>query len=205
MSNSNGPQYIRQETYVDPMTPAAPQAAVVNEQQVVAEPLQVDRVAVVQQAPMAQVRTVEPSGAVETAYNRRFAPDAVIAALVGLVLLVIGLLAVVRGGFDGPMEDPIVEVLGFTHTTTLGLIEIGLGLCLLICGVTSSRSGALFFGSVLGIAGFVGAVQTESFEEPFALESGLAWLMVIAAIAVVASALLMPRFITRSSTVHQIQ
>jgi hypothetical protein len=38
----------------------------------------------------------------------------VIAALVGLVLLVIGLIAIVRGGFSGPMLDPVVKVLGFT-------------------------------------------------------------------------------------------
>jgi len=40
----------------------------------------------------------------------------------------------VRGGFSGPMSDPVVKVLGFTHTTTLGLIEIGFGVCLLASG-----------------------------------------------------------------------
>ncbi len=96
--------------------------------------------------------------------------------LVGLVVMIVGLLAIVRGGFDGPMEDPVVEVLGFTHTTTLGLIEVVLGGLLLICGVSAWRSGALFFGSIMAIAGFIGAVQTESFVTSLALESGLAWL-----------------------------
>lgn len=204
MSDLNGPQYMRRETYADPGLPAD---AVVSEQRVVSSP-QINRVAVTQEpvvaAPVAQIRTVAaPVGAVQTAYSRRFAPDAIIASVVGLVLLVVGLLAVVRGGFDGPMETPVVEVLGFTHTTTLGLIEAFVGVCLLIAGVTSSRSGALFFGSVLGIAAFVGAVQTESFAEPLALESGHAWLMVFAAAIVVASALLMPRFTTRSTSIHQ--
>lgn len=205
MSNIDGPQYVRRENYVDPPTPAVPQAAIVTEQRLVPGPA--DRTEVVQQAPVVavtQVRTTAPAGNVRTAYSRRFAPDAVIAALVGLFLLIVGLLAVVRGGFDGSMDVPVVEVLGFTHTTTLGLIEAGLGLCLLISGATSSRSGALLFASVMGIAGFVGAVQTKSFAKSLALESGHAWLLVVAAIAVVASALLMPRFVTHSTTDHPV-
>jgi len=204
MSDINGPQYVRRESYADPGGPVV-EGAPVLAQPVVAAP-QVQGVVVQEPvAPVTQVRTVAPAAAVQqTAYSRRFAPDAVICALVGLALLIVGLLAMVRGGFDGSMEEPVVEVLGFTHTTTLGIIEAFLGLCLLICGVTSSRSGALFFGSVLGIAAFVGAVQAESFDESLALESSHAWLMVFAAVIVVISALLMPRFTTRSTSVHAV-
>jgi hypothetical protein len=184
VSNVDGPEHVRQETFVDPVVAEPVQPVVV-------QPVVAERV-VTQQA-------VAPVQAVRTASVRRFAPDAVIAALVGLVLLVIGLLAVVRGGFDGPMEDPVVEVLGFTHTTTLGLIEIVLGTCLLISGASSWRGGALFFGSVLAIGGFVGAVQTESFVTDLALESSFAWLATIAGVVVALSALLMPRYLTRSS------
>lgn len=184
MSNVDGPQHVRQETFVDPVVAEPVQPVVV-------QPVVAERV-VTQQA-------VAPVQAVRTASVRRFAPDAIIAAVVGLVLLVIGLLAVVRGGFDGPMEDPVVEVLGFTHTTTLGLIEIVLGTCLLISGASSWRGGALFFGSVLAIGGFVGAVQTESFVTDLALESSFAWLATIAGAVVALSALLMPRYLTRSS------
>ncbi len=144
------------------------------------------------------------AGQVQTAYTAHWAPDAIIAGLIGLVLLVVGLIAITRGGFDGEMSDPVVNVLGFTHTTTLGLIEIGIGVCLLISGATRSRSGALFFGTVLGIAGFVGAVQTSSFDESLALESAMAWLAVLAGLVVVLSALLMPRFARHSTTIAQI-
>ena len=52
--------------------------------------------------PVAPVAVAPVSaGHVRTAYNSRFAPDAVIAGVVGLVLLVVGLIAIVRGGFDG--------------------------------------------------------------------------------------------------------
>ena len=147
---------------------------------------------------------VRAGGQVRKAYASHFEPDAVIAALVGLVILVVGLIAIVRGGFDGPMSTPVVEVLGFTHTTTLGLIEIAIGGALLISGATRSRSGAVFFGCVLGIGGFVGAVQTESFSESLALESSMAWLAVLPSIVVVLSALMMPRFARQSTTIERL-
>ena len=144
-------------------------------------------------------------GEVRRAYASRFAPDAVIASVVGLVMLLMGLIAVIRGGFTGPMSEPVIRVLGFTHTTTLGLIEVVLGGCLLGSGATSSRSGGLFFGSVLGIAGFVGAVQSVSFESSLALESSLAWLAVFAGVIVVLSALLLPRFVRNTTSIEQIR
>ena len=131
---------------------------------------------------------------VRTTSGARYAPDAVIAALVGLVLLVIGLIAIVRGGFSGPMSEPVVKVLGFTHTTTLGLIEIGFGVCLLASGAARSRAAGMFFGGVLGVAGFIGAVQTKSFRTALALESSMAWLAVLVGAAVALAALLLPRF-----------
>ena len=157
---------------------------------------------VVQQG--AVVATPVAAARVRRASSSHFEPDAIIAALVGLALLLVGLIAVTRGGFDGKMSDPVVQVLGFNHTTTLGLIEVALGLSLLIAGITRSRSGATFFGAVLGIAGFVAAVQTTSFAESLAIESSLAWLSVLAGIAVVLSALLLPRFARQSTVIEDI-
>ncbi len=150
------------------------------------------------------VATPVAAAQVRTATSSRFAPDAIIAAIAGLVLLLVGLIAITRGGFDGKMSDPVVEVLGFTHTTTLGLIEAALGVLLLIAGVTRSRPGAMFFGAILGIGGFVGAVQTSSFKESLALESSMAWIAVAAGVVVVLSALMLPRFARHSTVVEQV-
>jgi hypothetical protein len=144
------------------------------------------------------------AGQVRTAYASRFAPDAIIAGIAGLVILVVGLIAIVRGGFDGPMSEPIVSVVGFTHTTVLGLIEIGIGGALLLSGATRSRSGEVFFGAVLGIAGFVGAVQTSSFKHSLALESSMAWLAVFAGAVVVLSAMMLPRYARQSTMIERI-
>ena len=207
MSNIDGPQRIRQETYVEPTAPIVAAPAAVVQPAVQPGFVQPAVQPVVQPVAAQQVVTpqvIAPAQAVRTASVRRFAPDAIIAAAVGLVLLVVGLLAIVRGGFDGPMNDPVVEVMGFTHTTTLGLIEAVLGACLLIAGASAWRGGALFFGAVLAIGGFIGAVQTDSFVEPLALESSHAWIVAIAGVVVVASALLMPRYLTRTSEVRAI-
>jgi len=201
VSNVDQPRIVREEVpAARPAIDVQPLGArtVVEPQVVVERP-----VTPVVSAPVVAAPVVAaPVTAVRTSSFRRFAPDAVIAALVGLVVMIVGLLAIVRGGFDGPMEDPVVEVLGFTHTTTLGLIEVVLGGLLLICGVSAWRSGALFFGSIMAIAGFIGAVQTESFVTSLALESGLAWLIMIGGVAVVASALLIPRYDSRTTDVR---
>lgn len=184
MSFTEGPIHERNDIVVQ--TPAAAVVEVPGEGQIV-----------VPAGPVA-------GGQVQRAYASRFAPDAIIAALVGLVILVTGLIAIIRGGFDGPMSDPVIKVLGFTHTTTLGLIEIGIGAALLISGATRSRSGEVLFGSALGIAGFVGAVQTKSFDTSLALKSSMAWLAVLAGVVVVLAALMLPRFARRSTTIEQI-
>jgi hypothetical protein len=153
-----------------------------------------------------RVVVAEPAahGRAVTAYGRRYAFDSFVVGLVGLALTIVGLVAVTRAGFDGPMNDPVVDVLGFSHTVTLGLIEAGLGIVLLICAVTTSRPGALFFGLVMGIGAFVAAVQPGSFDESLAIESSFAWLLVVAAAVVVLVSLLVPRIITRTARVESL-
>ena len=205
MSFTEGPLHERSDVIVEPVptvvdVPA--NAAVVPPPPVAGQVLQAP---VVEQQYVAPEYVVPASaGQVRTAYASRFAPDSIIAGIAGLVVLVTGLIAIVRGGFDGPMSTPVVQVLGFTHTTTLGLIEVGLGLLLLLSAATRSRGGEVFFGAVLGIAGFVGAVQTESFKKTLALESSMAWLAVAIGAVVVLAALMLPRYARQSTQVTNV-
>ena len=141
---------------------------------------------------------------VATSSGRRLAVDSVVVGIVGVALMIIGLIAIARAGVDGSMEQPVVKVLGFTHTATLGFIEAGIGLCLLIAAAATSKSAAIFFGLVLGIGGVVGAAQADSFRRSLALQSGLAWLAVVAALVVVLVSLLIPRLATRTTRVEAI-
>ncbi len=158
-----------------------------------AEPVVVENARVVPGVPVGQhLRTEAVS---------RFAPDAVLAAVVGLVLVLMGLIAVTRAGLSSPLSDPVVSVAGFRHTAVLGILEVGSGIVLLLCGALRSRAGSLFFGALLGIAGFVAAVQTSSFDHSLAIESSMAWLVAIGGAVVALAALVLPRISRHSTTI----
>ena len=203
MSNEQEPR----TSYVDGGEPTVRQVAAeppVVQPQVAAPVVEPVVVAPAQRVVHQEVLQPVEHRRVATSSSRRIAVDSVIVGIVGVVLLTFGLVAATRAGFDGPMDQPVVEVLGFTATTTLGLIIAGVGLCLLLCAATASRAGAVFFGVVLGVAGFVGAVQTSSFSRTLALESSLAWLAVGAAVLVVLVSLLVPRTSMSSTRVESI-
>ena len=130
----------------------------------------------------------------------RFEPDALVAGAAGLVLAVTGLIVLIRAGLTSPLSSPVVDVAGFSHTATLGMIEAGFGLAFLLSAVTRSRGAATLFGVGLGVAGFVGAVQNDSFTTSLALETSLAWLLMLLGIVVAAAALALPRFAMRTAT-----
>jgi uncharacterized membrane protein HdeD (DUF308 family) len=176
---------VHDHTPTEPLPPPAPAADAVVHREV--------------------IETVPPPAphveSVQTATRRHFAFDAILTAAVGVALLLFGLIAIVRAGFDGSNSEPIVTVLGFDHTTNLGLIEIGLGLGLLISGALASRGGAVFFAALLAIGGFVAAVEADSFDE-LGIESSFAWMCVAAGALVILVTLLVPRVArtTRSSS-----
>ena len=200
MTDEPQPRYV---VAGDEPTVAAPQIAEAPVVQPVAVAPVVQPVVAQPAQPVVHQTVLQPveRRRVSTWTGRRIALDSVIVGIIGVVMLTFGLIAVARAGLDGPMNEPVVEVLGFTTTATLGFINAGLGLCLLISAATTSRAGAVFFGVVLGVAGFVGAVQTSSFSDALALESSLAWLAVGAAIVVVLVSLLVPRTSVQSTRV----
>ena len=57
-------------------------------------------------------------------------PGQVIAGVLGLVVAVIGIMAVSRGGIDGSLNVPMVRTVGLDQSAMLGVAELGLGLLL---------------------------------------------------------------------------
>ncbi len=100
---------------------------------------------------------------------------------------------------DDTLSDPKVEVLGYTHTALLGLVEVGIGAALLIIAAFGVRALATFFGTVLAIASFVAAVEATRLEARLGLDSGLAWVAFAAGLVVVISSLLIPRVTSRTA------
>ena len=151
--------------------------------------------------PVVVQQQLQPVRRVRRSWGLYRAWDSLVVGVIGTALLLIGLIALVRAGTDGPWDQPVVEVLGFTHTAILGIIEIAFGVCLLLSAVTLSRAGATFFGALLGIGAFVGAVQAESFKRTLALESSYAWWLVVAAIVILVVSAIVPRvLVTRTAT-----
>ena len=138
-----------------------------------------------------------------TTTSRGVTPDAMVAGVVGLVALIIGLIVVVRAGLHAPLSQPVVEVLGFTHTATLGLIEVAAGLFLVVAASARSRGAEAFGGLVLLVGGAVGVAQYGSFADTLALERSWAWIVLVAGVVVTVAALVLPRTATRSTSVRQ--
>ncbi len=66
-------------------------------------------------------------------------PGQVIAGVLGLVVAVIAVMTVSRGGIDSTLNVPMVRVAGLDQSAMLGAIELGVGL-LLILGALSDAA-----------------------------------------------------------------
>jgi hypothetical protein len=84
-----------------------------------------------------------------------FSPGQIIAAVLGLVMSVIGIMTAARAGIDGSLNVPIVHVAGLHQSAMLGLIELGLGL-LLVLGASSYAARDLVVG--IGVIMVIGGV-----------------------------------------------
>ena len=87
--------------------------------------------------PVVVQQQLQPVRRVRRSWGLYRAWDSVVVGIIGTALLLIGLIALVRAGTDGPWDQPVVEVLGFTHTAILGIIEIAFGVCLLLSAVSA--------------------------------------------------------------------
>jgi hypothetical protein len=82
-------------------------------------------------------------------------PGQVLAGVLGLVIAVIGVMTVSRGGIDSSLNEPIVRAAAFDQSALLGSIELGLGL-LLILGALSYAARGLIIG--VGVVMVLGGV-----------------------------------------------
>ena len=86
-------------------------------------------------------------------------PGQVIAGVLGLVIAVIGIMTVARGGIDSSLNVPMVRAAGLHQSAMLGAIELGLGLLLLLGALNYAARGLIVgIGVVMVLGGvFLGA------------------------------------------------
>lgn len=119
-----------------------------------------------------------------------FTPSAIVASMVAIALLVMGGITLARAGLDGPIDEPVVEVAGFTATAVLGLILLAFGVVLLSAALSRSREGVMFVGIVGGVMALIAVFEPTVGNGALAIERGFAVLLAIMMGAVVLSALL---------------
>jgi len=141
-----------------------------------------------------------PTGTRTTERFRTIAPGQIISLVVGAAFIVVGVIAMVRAGLDGTLANPVVEVMGYTHTAWLGIAEVAVGVILVLAGSTAAgRSLSVLMGTLIAIAGALVLAIPEDLPEELGLEEGFGWPLLIAGIVVAVAAAIMPAW--RSHTV----
>lgn len=122
-----------------------------------------------------------------------FAPGQLVSLVAGAVLVAVGALAVVRAGVGEPLAEPVVEVLGFTHTAWLGLAEIGLGVALMLVGSgTWGKWLSILIGAATVVTGVLVLAEPSGLPDELALERDFGWPLVAMGAVVALAAMVLP-------------
>ncbi len=130
--------------------------------------------------------------------RRTWTPAQLVAGAIGLLLVVIGGVAMARAGLDGSWTDPVVEVLGFDQTALFGAIEVGFGLVLILTAFATYevRSWLTGLGLVALAFGLIVIVEPTAFDGSLGLEEASGWLYAALGVGMIAAAWLSPIFVT---------
>jgi hypothetical protein len=118
-------------------------------------------------------------------------PGQVIAGILGLVMAVIGIMAVARGGIDSSMNEPMVNTVGLDQSAMLGAAELGLGLLLILGALNYAARGLIIGVGVVMVLGgvFIGAAGNDILHNLGTVQ-GTGWVIMVAGIiAIVAGSL----------------
>ena len=112
--------------------------------------------------------------------------SSIASGVVGVVLLVIGIVAVARAGL-ADLTSPAVAVGPFVRTALFGLIEIVLGVVAMATAADRDIRGASALAVVTGVAGIVWLIESAAFAGVLGLTVATGWLYVAIAIALLAA------------------
>ncbi len=122
--------------------------------------------------------------------ERRWAMDAsdVMSLIAGLLIGIMGLLAIVELGFSDFPSEATTEVAGMSMTQVWGLISIALGLLLIAGAGAVGRSVTVFGGALALVAGIVIIAAGEDLDATMVAESSYGWMLaIVGAVALVAA------------------
>ena len=113
--------------------------------------------------------------------NRRtLSPARVVGAIVGVILTVVGILAIVKAGLDTTLNQPIVRVAGLDMSAAVGIGFLVVGLILLLASATSDGAGAVgFFGVLLILFGVFAVAITGDLRLDVGVGRNTGWFSII--------------------------
>lgn len=106
-------------------------------------------------------------------------PGDVLVVLAGVVVAVAGVVALTRTEVDGGWYRPVEQVAGFDHTQPLGVIEVGVGVALVLLGLSGMRVIAALLCMAGAATAAVAAVDPGLVDRELALERS--WAIILAA------------------------
>lgn len=144
-------------------------------------------------------RVDTPTGSAERVVEaRRFSPGQVIGGVCGIIMTIVGVVAVINSGVDSSLNEPLANSFGLEQSAAVGIAEIVLGLLILVGASTLAYRGAMgFFGAISLIAGVVIVAASATILGDIGSDRGTGWFGVIIG-AVVIAASLIPSFTTSS-------
>jgi hypothetical protein len=148
------------------------------------------------------LETGEPTEVEVTESEYRFSPAQVVHAAIGVFLVVLGIIAMVRGDLGGDLTASQFTILGITHNAAIGIGELVAGALLLLA---AASPGGRFLGLIVGLAMIVfGAVLLgdQQTMRDVGTEDALAWLAIVLGAGAVVFGLI-PARRTRRRTVDR--
>jgi hypothetical protein len=116
-----------------------------------------------------------------------------LAIVAGAAFVAFGCIVLTRTGLDATWYRPREEVLDADHTALLGVLEIGVGVILLLAGVTGSRVLVAILGLAMALGATAMAIDPEELQRELAIERWWAWTLAALGVALTLSALQAPR------------
>ena len=137
-----------------------------------------------------------------------FAPGQLVSLVIGVGFVAVGLVAMIRAGIDGSFGNPVVDVLGFSHTAWLGLAEVGLGVLLVLAGTGPwGRPLSVLLGAGMVVAGVLVLAEPAQMPDKLGLEKDYGWVLLLSGALVALCSLILPVWrshkVTRNGVVMQ--
>jgi hypothetical protein len=121
-----------------------------------------------------------------------WSPAQWVAAIVGLLFVVMGAVALLRVGL--PITGETATVLAFEHTSLMGIIDVILGLIFmgLAGSAANSRRGLITIGMVCLALGLITAIEPDAIAEFTGGDPALGWLYAVIGLVSVVTAFASP-------------